>query len=391
MKKIFLLLFLAIAGLASSQQNYYTFKIDDKTGITDTLGKEIIKPIFKFSYVINAKNQIYLQNYSDAPDIIFNTKTGAKISYEKVYSNQVKIKNVPFSEIRNKGKRFLLSEETDKTFDLTQNYSDFENAGRYILEKYNAYEIPKTKAKAKPKYIAPKTKKGVPPPPQPLSSIEIEPSPVRVDYFGIRTNDDDFKTIKKIKAKSFLQFYKVPVRAKTEDGRIGMVELKDYQLNAPEDEFDIIVFSNDKTHSIYNDKLVLVKEFVLADADESMLKAAAEKTVKLELSKYSENHQPPPPSIGVRRGEAEEKIVYPFLYTKTLGNGNIQFALQQTKENSKTFFEASPKSKIRFTKGRNTVFIETESKRSAYFTFNPKTGEVYLPKAYLIDLGITTF
>mgnify|MGYP003574946720 CR=1 FL=1 len=125
---------------AIAQQKYVAFSVNGKYGITDTLGNEIQKPTYAHSTLVPAKNQIYLQDFSDKPDIIFSTKTGVKQLYESVYNGQLNIKGVPYSVITNKGKKFLLSEETDKTFPFTRDYDEFYSVGNYIIAKYYAQD-----------------------------------------------------------------------------------------------------------------------------------------------------------------------------------------------------------------------------------------------------------
>ena len=128
MKKLIICITLiACWQLANAQQKYFPFSIEDKHGITDVSGNELVKPAYGNSQMIEAKNQIYLTGLEDKPSVVVDSKTGVKQFFENIYSNQVKIKDIPYSLVFNKGKRFLLSEESSKTINLTEEYWDFKN------------------------------------------------------------------------------------------------------------------------------------------------------------------------------------------------------------------------------------------------------------------------
>lgn len=70
-------------------------------------------------------------------------------------------------------------------------------------------------------------------------------------------------------------------------------------------------------------------------------------------------------------------------------NGNTIFALQETEEISKRIFEAKASTKVKLMDHISKIYIEIKGKEDSRFYYNPKTGEIYLPKAYLGELGIT--
>ncbi|MFC4211858.1 hypothetical protein ACFOWA_11730 [Pedobacter lithocola] len=374
-KTIFTILLFAIANFTFSQQKYYAFSINGKHGITDTLGSEVIKPIYKYRVIIPAKNQIYLQDFSEKRDIIFNAKTGKKDLYESVYNNWVEIKNVPYSVIRVKDRKFLLSEETDKTIPFSRDYDEFYNVGNYIIASYYAQE---------PYSPGSKDKNG-----------KLLPPHVRElkKHYAVLANDESLKTIVDKGFDKYLPLYKRPDEAKEEGiATVVTVTLKQINVNP---NFDYIVLSQGNNHKLYNDKMVLVKAFVLQKADTEMLVAFCRKTLKVNLNDTPENGYGPtfsaPPMDGRISKKASEDLVEkkPFVsyfYIKKLENGNTIFAL---KEISKRIFEANSKMEVRLFEKKNLITISIDGEELSEFNYNPKTGEIYLPKAYFSELGLT--
>jgi len=372
-----------LANLGFAQQKYYDFSINGKYGITDVNGNEMIKPIYSFATSIPAKNQIYLQDFSDKPDIIFNVQTGAKQLYESVYSGKIQIKNVPYSIINNKGKKYLLSEESDKTLVMTRDYDDFYAIGNYIIANYYAQD---------PIVSGGKDKNGFLLPPK---IREIKKN------YVVLSNNESLKTIVDKGFDKYLPLYKTPEEKKG-DGDVQAVEVI---LTSPIKEsnpiFDYIVLSKGSNHRLFNAKMVLVKAFVLAKADEDALIAYAEKLLKVNISKHASTEHgvvsAPTmmgPSMGTRRNNSEQKPeekkpFKPFFYTKKLENGNTIFALQESEEISKRIFEAKPTSTIKLYETDSYVDVKIAGKENSRFYFDRKTGEIYLPKAYLASLGIT--
>ena len=383
MQKLFILFILTIAfHLANAQQKYFPFSINDKHGITDTLGNEAIKPIYKYSQFIEAKNQIYLQDYSSKSDLIFDAKTGAKQLFEAVYNNQVKIMGVPYTRITNKGKRYLLSEESSKTINLTEEYTDFKNVGDYIVAKYYPKRIPSKSTQV--------DKNGIPLPPK------IEPMPEETST--ILANDENLKRLIKGSFDSYTLMYKEK-EAKEDDGlvHVELIKIEDY--NKPTPNFDFILLTKGNSHNLYNGKMILIKTFVLAKATEEMLLAASKKIIGQNLvSSYQDNNFPPPMVMAAPVGAGPKATVQkikekepfkPFFYTQELANGNTLFALQETEEISNHILEVKSGAKLYLDKKNHSLTISVEGKESSEFSFNPATGVIYLPKVYFKQLGIT--
>ena len=99
------------------------------------------------------------------------------------------------------------------------------------------------------------------------------------------------------------------------------------------------------------------------------------------------------PSMGKVKNsyeESEEKKPFkPYLYIKKLESGNTIFALQETEQISKRIFEAKATSTVKLYEQGNEITIKIAGKEDSKFNYNPITGEIYLPKAYLEELGIT--
>lgn len=380
---IFCLYILAITNLATAQQKYYTFSIDDKIGIVDNEGNEIIKPSFKYADDIDKKNEIHLKKFSSTePDVIFNTKTGQKKEYESIYSSKVKIQGVRYSEIATKNKNYLVSQESDHTINLTRKYSKFHNCGLYILEEYSEYKYPA----AKPSPPVKKTTSGVPPPPPPIMPT---PAPIEVFYFGIINNDPSFKTIKRVVGTSYLPLYKIPEEDVDENGNVLVsVILHNIDLDA-EDPFDYIIFSEKNKHQLFDGKLKLIKTFTLANADEKSLLAFAKKTLNVNLSRYSENNFPPPPMMAPSSNSRKApEIEYPFYHFEKLDDGTTAFSLQQSKEENKQIFTVNEISDTKLNKREKTIGIKDKDAKWYFFNYDAATGKIFLPKLYVENLGI---
>lgn len=383
MRKLFLFIMLfATARFALAQEKYMVFSVSGKYGITDNLGNEAIKPIYAHSTLVTAKNEIYLQDFSEKPDIIFNTKTGVKQTYESVYDNQLRIKDVPYSIITtNKKKRYLLSEETAKTIALTRDYSDFYNVGHYIIANYHAQD---------PYVSGGKDKNGIFLPPK-IREFK--------KHHVVLSNDEALKTIVDKGFDKYLPLYKAPEEKKNDQ----IVKVETITLTLPVKPgnpiFDYIILSQGSSHRLYNAKMVLVKAFVLAKADEEKLTEYVKKLLKVDISTMaSAEHgmvSAPPmmasPSMGRRNSDQQsepKKPFKPFFYIKKLEDGTTIFALQETEEISKRIFEANANTKVRLYERDCTISVSTGGKKDSSFSYNPKTGDIYLPKAYLAELGI---
>jgi len=370
----------------SAQHKYHPFSIEGQYGITDTLGNEVIKPSYNYITTISAKNQFYLQDFSDKPDIIFDAKTGTKQLYESVYDNKVQIDNVPYSIVSNKGKKILLSEKSNKTIALTRDYSGFENIGQYIIATYYAQD---------PFVSGGKDKDG-----------NFLPPPIRAsrNNYVVLANDESLKTIVDKPFDKYLALYIVPGENKEQNEEEGetIAKVVEIVLTAPNDNsassFDYIVLSNGNNHQLYNGNMGLVESFVLPEADEEKLLQFCEKTLEVKLDTRSAdapgmlmNAPPMMASIGGNNKQPETKKPFkPYFYIKTLDIGITIFALQETEEISKRIFEASAKTKVRLNDRDCTIRVYVEGKDEASsFDYNPKTGIIYLPKMYLSKLGIT--
>jgi len=381
MKKTTLFLALAfVTNLASAQQKYHVFSVNGKYGITDTLGNEAIKPSYSYRTLVTAKNQIYLQDFSEKPDIIFNTKTGSKQLYESVYNDKLQLKNEPFSIVSTKNKKFLLSETTNKTIPLTRDYDSFDNVGQYIIATYHAQD---------PFVSGGKDKNGILLPPK-IREIKKR--------YVILTNDETLKTVLNSNFDKFLPLYKAP-KEKEHD---GTMEVRTVEITLPlkrnSPNFDYIVLSQGNNHKLYNHKMALLKAFVLAKPNEEKLLEFCKKTLKLDINTIPNGGHgmmvsapPMGPSSGRRNSgqvPEEKKPFKPFFYIEKLTNGNTIFALQETEEISKRIFEADAKTKIRLYEQDATLRISIDGKEDSEFYYNPKTGEIYLPRTYLAPLGI---
>lgn len=365
----------------NAQQNYFPFSISGKHGVTDISGNEIIKPIYDNSTIIVAKNQIYLTGLEAKPSVIVDAKTGDKQFFKYVFSNQVKIKDVPYSLVFNNGKRFLLSEESIKIINLDEEYWNFKNIGNYIIAEY----YPKRPSSKSTSY----DKKGNPLPPK------IEEMPKKTST--ILANDESLKRLVNNSFDSFITMYKKPEQKK-EDGlvHVQLINLEDFNKPTP---FDFIVLTKGNTHNLYDGKLVLIKTFVLAKATEEQLLDDCNKIVKQNLaSSFNDNYSAPPMVMGsptgvsTRSGEPsriEKKPFKPFFYTEKLGNGKTLFALQETEEISKQILELEAGVRLYLNDKEHTLTIIPKEEENSRFSFDPKTGVIYLPKAYLITLGLT--
>ncbi|MNK06446.1 hypothetical protein D3C87_243440 [compost metagenome] len=378
-KQLLILILSVITNLSLAQQKYYIFNVNGKYGITDTLGNEAIKPTYSHTTSIPAKSQIYFQDFSEKPDIIFNSKTGAKQLYESVYDDKVQIKNVPYSIITNKGKKFLLSEKTDKTIALTRDYNELNAVGQYIIASYYAQD---------PYVAGGKDKNG-----------KLLPPKIREmkKHYVVLANDESLKTVLNKGFDKYLPLYKIP-EEKQDD---GLMIVKTVEITLPitntRANFDYIVLSQGNNHKLYNNKMVLLKAFVLAKADEERLLAFSKKTLKVNINTvpsgdYGMMVSAPmgPSSRRTRNPEpVEKKPFVPFFYVKKLDNGNTIFALQETEEISKRIFEANAKTSVRLYEEECILKISIEGKKDSDFRYNAKSGVLYIPKEYLADLGIT--
>lgn len=386
MKKLILLSSMIIVGSTiQAQQRFHTFMYNEKYGLTDTLGKEIIKPIHRSTERFGAKNEIVFYNYDEEiKDVIFNESTGAMASYGYIHPDEVDVQEKSYSYIKDKGKHYLRSQVEDKTLQLKRTYYDLVNVGNYIIGKYYADPPPSPPSKSK------KDKNGNWLPPE----IVKAPSHDIGSYgYDVMTNDESLKVLMKGVFVSYLPLY-------ADDRKVGgssdevvnveIIELKEYN-NA---DFDAIVFSADDTHSLYNASMTLVKKFELKDATKEQLTAKASTIMKLELLDYDRKNAAPPmmaPPMGPgpsSRGDnlPHPPVVYPIFSTKKLENGNTQFIMQKSEKETKVIFET--KHSVRLSE-RDAIIRITDSKdKDSKFNYSPSTGVLFLPKQYWSIIGL---
>lgn len=382
MKRILILSSLVIAGVTTqAQQRFHTFMCNDKHGLTDTLGKEIIKPIHKFTERLSAKKEIVFYNFDDKiKDVIFNESTGTTASYGYIHPDEVDVSDHAYSYIKDKGKQYLRSQVEDKTLQLKRAYYDLDNVGKYIVGNYYADPPPSPPVKSK------KDKNGklIPPPPV------MEPSYPFGSYgYDVITNDESLKVLMKGVFMSYLPLYKDATK-KNDDGivRVEIIELKAYK----NPDFDAIIFSMGNTHSLYNAGMTLVKKFELKDATKEQLVAKAATILKMNLLDYDRASAAPPMMAGPTgpglstRSEQAPPVVYPVFSTKKLDNGNTQFIMQKSEADSKVIFET--KHSVRLDKKDANIRISNDNDKDSKFSYSPSTGALFLPKEYWQAIGL---
>ena len=146
MRKIFLhaILFMFIGACSQKKQKlsankYFPFQYENKWGVSDNLGNEVIIPVYDIMEIINGKklkdiivlktvldtdNFNFDPNIGNTKDVFFERSTGTYKEYENYTINEVKIENINYSSI---DYSVLENEESRKKIKLNSRYYYLQN------------------------------------------------------------------------------------------------------------------------------------------------------------------------------------------------------------------------------------------------------------------------
>lgn len=383
LKKIYLTGLLLFAGLAlSAQEQYHTFSIKGKYGVTDAKGNEVIKPIHKYADQFPEKQELALYNFDDKiKDIIFNMATGKQESYDYIHPDELNIQDTGYTYIDHKNKKYLRSQLGSRIINVKEEYYDFDNVGKYILAKYNP---PPPVVKSEPR----STKNGILPPPK---IVPME----KGTGFALMEDNTSMKPKLKGVFEEYLPLYLAQNNDDADEGSVVVREVVLLDVINRNPDFDAIVFSKGITHTVYNGQLALVGKFELKNANREKLVEKASTLMKRKLSEYSEKNMAPPmvsaspngPSSRPSGGPAQQpKIVYPFFEEQKAENGNKRFVLVESESSTKIIFETQKA--FRFSKSDHSIRLIEDEGPDSIFDFDPETGKLYLPEKYWSALGL---
>lgn len=207
MQKLFLILLLFSYNLFA-QPNYYAFMYNNKYGITDTIGKIIVEPIYDHYTIIN-KNEVVLGSKNSY--LKANMFTNKQLFYEYYKNNYAHINNSWYDYIVKDGKKYL---------ENVTNYSLIN-----IKQEYNFKGIDA-------KYVGGIYKK-------PSLSNQND----SISIVSILSNDKNLKVIFETEADDFKALY----------------PLKSYEAK-------YFLFKKGKEYSIYNASFILIKKYSSIDS-----------------------------------------------------------------------------------------------------------------------------
>lgn len=370
-------LLLAASSAAFAQNKYYPFEANKKYGATDTLGNELVKPIHKFREVFPSGKEFALYNFNDEiKDLIINAVTGNIQSFEYIVPSEATFNGVSYTIIREKDKQYLRSEEDGKTILLKKDYTDFFSEGKYVIAKHYPDPPPPPPARPAPKPVK-INGKLIPPPPQ-LPPPPPKLPPIGFDgYSVIRANDLTLKPVMTGVFKQYLALYK-DEQENTAERVVVLKTIKPGQRS----DFYAIIFSTDRSHSLYDSSMKLIKKFDLKEATQEQLEKMASDIMKTPLSNFDRVNSPAPMGLPSKNRPAPE-IVYPVFEVVKADNGNNQLVLKRSATEVKVIFE-SP-NRISWNPYKHIAGIpDTDSE----FNISPQTGKIFLPQKYWEAAGI---
>lgn len=361
----------------AGQQKFYPFSYENKDGLSDDKGNEIIAPIYDYWRESDDKKLLIFRPGFDSRNLktfCFDVTSEQGKKYETFYEDEVTIQKVSHHFVEEiNGKKYLLNSETAEKITFKDDvYSLKDLNEQFIIAKYFAKEIPVPKVA--PKKVAPvKTKGKLPPPILPPPPITREES--GTDYV-IYNSTSALKPVLRTKANHYFLLNKqAPENQPDENGNVKM-QIITINLN----DFDFVLFENKGNYQLYDKDFKLIKKFTSKPSEEHGVNEEAMIKSETFAGTKIDRHRGGYPSVGMASdGKKEEPK-----FTTERDSGIYYFVDKRNGANRKVL--SSPL-KIRY-HDASLRFEDTKNEKSSYLKFNEETLQFYIPKKYLDQLGV---
>jgi len=368
---------LSIAKIAA-QQSFYPFTYEDKDGLTDDKGNEIVAPIYDYwSESENEKLFIFKPKYDSngKATLCFDVTKKQGKEYKTFYQDEVTIQKVQhhFVEELN-GKKYLLNSETEETIPFKEDvYTVNDLNDDYIIAKYFPKE---TKAPKITLEQAPfmKVKGKIPPPPSPKKVVgtSIED---REENYVIYSSTSALKPVLKTEANNYFLLNK-EIAVNKPDGN-GNVEVQIIGRNL--DDFDFVLFENQGAYQLYDKNFKLIKKFTSKPSSEYEVNEDALKKCEIFSTSKIEKRRGAYPTMASDREIEKPK------FTIERDNDIYYLVSKNNGENKKIL--SSPY-KLEYSREGRLRIEDQKADKTTSFKFNETTFQLYIPQKYLQVLNV---
>lgn len=371
MKKNILLLIIFFSSFAFSQEVFYRFSYEEKDGLTDHTGKEIIAPIYSDCRESKDKKLLIFRPdfMSDEETYCFDVETKQGKKYKTFYEDEVTVQKIQHHFVEElTGKKYLLNSQTGEIISFKEDiYNSNDLNDYYIIAKYFPKEITTSKVSLQKKPS--KKVKGKIQPPAPMNAPESNS-----DYYVIYSSTNDLKPVFKTRAMNYFLLNKEIPSNKTYEKEYDFLQT----IKRDKNNFDFILFANNEAYQLYDKNFKLIKKFTSKSSnsnwiDEEVLKIC--ETISGSKIKKKES-----PIVATGSDDSERTREEPKF--KIERDTNMYYLINKNKK-----ILSSPHKLKYSTKGN--LWIENEkTDNSTYFQFNENTFQMYIPKIYLEKLGV---
>ena len=248
MHKLFVLLLFVASCLpdvfGQGKSSYHFFYFNNKTGVTDTSGKEVLPPMYRCYN--NKEELIWVMVQNDSSCVLFNRGSGAQNRYKRTEPYAAKLDDGYYMNVQqDHGPSLLINSKTGKTIELGRAYEGFQRENDYLFATYYLSDSPIKNRKSR-----------------------------RLDVLDMRNK---FQPLVTGAYGSIQLLYKAGTVQKDELSRVS---------------FDAVLFSFHQQHQLYDKDMKLVKTFTAQKTGGQDLALASSGILKY---KVLPNYQEVPP------------------------------------------------------------------------------------------------
>lgn len=361
-----------------AQQKFYPFTYENKDGLSDDKGNEVVAPIYNYwRKSENKKLLIFRPKYDEreVATLCFDVMTGQGKKFKTFYEDQVKIGNVQhhFVEELGSGKKYLQNSETDEILPFKEDvYYLKEINDDYFIAKYFPKKI--ETPKEKPKEIS-KTKVNgkIPPPPAPIAYKAPE---MMSDNFIIYNSTNSLKAVLKVKANNYFLLNKAIPAKQDKNGNI-IAQVIEINLN----HFDFIVFENNGTYELYDNNFKLIKKFTSKPSSGNFINEEALAKCETFSGSVIERESGGYKSVGMASDRQREEPKF-----KIQKEDDVYYLMK--KVNDMYVKTLSSPFKLEYVNEGKLWVEDKENKKTSGFYFDESTLQLFMPQKYLQNLNV---
>ena len=373
----FTLLLLPIFSIA--QHQFYPFNYNDKSGLSDEKGNEILAPIYNYWRESEDKKLLIFRPDFNSKEntLCFDVASKQGKKYKTFYEDEVTVQKIQHHFVEElTGKKYLLNSKTGEMIRFKDDvYTLNDLNDHYIIAKYYSREIitPKVSLEKEPYK---KVKGKIPPPPPPKKSPDVE-AMESADYYIIYSSTNDLKPVLQTKAKQYFLLNKeIPNHRKDENGNV-VVQIIERNLN----DFDFILFENNGAYQLYDKNFKLIKKFTSKPSPEYAVNEEALKKCETFSGSKIENERGAYPSIGMASEDKREEPKF-----EIQRENDTYFLI--SKNNGKSKKILSSPHKLEYTIEGKLWIQNEKADKTTSFKFDENTFQLYIPQKYLGNLGV---